>query len=67
VLAVPGFATTLGRQLDQWTANGGSNQQWYLQPTSDALVDLLRGTGARPPSTVPTVLVERASSRRTRR
>lgn len=30
------------------------------------LVDLLHGTGARPPSTVPTVLVERASSRRAR-
>ena len=49
VLDVPGFSTTLGQQLDQWTANTGSNQQWYLQPTSDGyftIVSLYNGLAA---------------------
>ncbi|HWF82595.1 MAG TPA: RICIN domain-containing protein, partial [Streptosporangiaceae bacterium] len=24
-----------GLQLQQWTSNGGTNQQWYLKPTGD--------------------------------
>ncbi|MEU7875194.1 RICIN domain-containing protein [Dactylosporangium sp. NPDC049140] len=35
VLDVNGGSTTLGLQLQQWTANSGTNQQWYLRPTSD--------------------------------
>jgi hypothetical protein len=35
VLDVNGSATTAGLQLQQWTANGGTNQQWYLRPTGD--------------------------------
>ena len=49
LLDVPGFSTTLGQQLDQWTANGGSNQQWYLQPTSDGyftIVSVYNGLAA---------------------
>jgi hypothetical protein len=49
VLDVPGFSTTLGQQLDQWTANSGSNQQWYLQPTSDGyftIVSVYNGLAA---------------------
>jgi len=49
VLDVPGFSTALGQQLDQWTANTGSNQQWYLQPTSDGyftIVSLYNGLAA---------------------
>ncbi|MBW8821326.1 MAG: RICIN domain-containing protein [Streptomyces sp.] len=49
VLDVPGFSTTLGQQLDQWTANNGSNQQWNLQPTSDGyftIVSVYNGLAA---------------------
>lgn len=35
VLDVDGGRTTTGLQLQQWTANGGTNQMWYLQPTGD--------------------------------
>lgn len=35
VLDVNGSAGTVGLQLQQWTANGGTNQQWYLRPTGD--------------------------------
>ncbi|MEU4249077.1 RICIN domain-containing protein [Amycolatopsis sp. NPDC026612] len=34
-LDVNGSATTAGLQLQQWAANGGTNQQWYLRPTGD--------------------------------
>ncbi|MGW3993128.1 RICIN domain-containing protein [Amycolatopsis sp. NPDC004772] len=34
-LDVNGSATTVGLQLQQWSANGGTNQQWYLRPTGD--------------------------------
>ncbi|HEU5429689.1 MAG TPA: RICIN domain-containing protein [Actinocrinis sp.] len=35
VLDVNGGSSTAGLQLEQWTANGGTNQQWYLKPTGD--------------------------------
>ncbi len=35
VLDVNGGSSTAGLQLQQWTANGGTNQQWYLKPTGD--------------------------------
>ena len=35
VLDVNASSTTVGLQLQQWTANGGANQQWYLRPTGD--------------------------------
>lgn len=33
VLDVNGGSSSVGLQLEQWTANGGTNQQWYLKPT----------------------------------
>ncbi|WP_225847781.1 RICIN domain-containing protein [Streptomyces sp. HPF1205] len=33
VLDVNASSSTAGLQLQQWTANGGTNQQWYLKPT----------------------------------
>lgn len=30
-LEVPGFSTTAGTQLDQWSCNGGANQLWRPQ------------------------------------
>jgi hypothetical protein len=35
VLDVNGGSSTQGLQLQQWSANGGTNQMWYLRPTSD--------------------------------
>jgi hypothetical protein len=35
MLDVNGHSTTSGVQLQQWTATGGANQQWYLRPTGD--------------------------------
>ncbi|NUP51138.1 MAG: beta-galactosidase [Catenulispora sp.] len=35
LLDVNASSSTVGLQLQQWTANGGSNQQWYLKPTGD--------------------------------
>jgi len=35
VLDVNGHSSTAGLQLQQWTANGGTNQEWYLRPTGD--------------------------------
>ena len=35
VLDVNASSSTVGLQLQQWTANGGTNQQWYLRPTGD--------------------------------
>ncbi|TLP52172.1 RICIN domain-containing protein [Microbispora triticiradicis] len=35
VLDVNGSSTTQGLQLQQWTANGGTNQLWYLRSTGD--------------------------------
>ncbi len=34
-LDVPGFSTTAGTQLVQWTANSGTNQQWTLSTSGD--------------------------------
>jgi hypothetical protein len=34
-LDVNGSSSTVGLQLQQWTANNGTNQQWYLRPTGD--------------------------------
>jgi hypothetical protein len=35
VLDVNGGSSTVGLQLQQWSANGGTNQMWYLRPTGD--------------------------------
>ncbi|WP_405087383.1 RICIN domain-containing protein [Microbispora sp. NBC_01389] len=35
VLDVNASSTTQGLQLQQWTANGGTNQLWYLRSTGD--------------------------------
>src|SRR5206468_4174802 len=35
VLDVNAGSSTTGLQLQQWTANGGTNQMWYLRPTGD--------------------------------
>ncbi|MDX8031415.1 RICIN domain-containing protein [Lentzea sp. BCCO 10_0856] len=34
VLDVNGSSSTTGLQLQQWTANGGSNQQWFVRPAA---------------------------------
>lgn len=34
-LDVDGYSSTVGLQLQQWTAGGGTNQQWYLRPNGD--------------------------------
>ena len=35
VLDVNAKSTTAGLQLQQWTANGGTNQMWFLRPTGN--------------------------------
>ncbi|MGW0763776.1 RICIN domain-containing protein, partial [Streptomyces sp. NPDC002814] len=35
VLDVNAGSSTEGLQLQQWSANGGTNQMWYLRPTGD--------------------------------
>src|SRR4051794_7677412 len=35
VLDVNAGSSTTGLQLQQWSANGGTNQMWYLRPTGD--------------------------------
>ncbi|MFI9816318.1 RICIN domain-containing protein [Saccharothrix variisporea] len=35
LLDVNASSATVGLQLQQWSANGGTNQQWYLRPTGD--------------------------------
>jgi hypothetical protein len=40
-LGVTGQATADGSPVDQWTPNGGTNQQWTLQPTGDGYYRLL--------------------------
>ncbi len=35
VLDVDAGSSATGLQLQQWTANGGTNQMWYLRPTGD--------------------------------
>jgi hypothetical protein len=32
VLDVSDFSTTPGQQIEQWTENNGTNQQWQLHP-----------------------------------
>jgi Ricin-type beta-trefoil lectin domain-like len=34
-LDVNAFSATVGLQLEQWTATGATNQQWYLRSTGD--------------------------------
>ncbi|MEX1654135.1 RICIN domain-containing protein [Streptomyces pseudovenezuelae] len=41
VLDVDGYSSTVGLQLQQWTPTGGTNQQWYLRPTSDGYFTLV--------------------------
>ncbi|MDX3192702.1 RICIN domain-containing protein [Streptomyces sp. MN03-5084-2B] len=48
-LDVNASSTTAGLQLQQWTANGGTNQQWFLRPTGDgyyAIVSQASGLAA---------------------
>jgi hypothetical protein len=46
VLDVNGGSSTAGLQLQQWTANGGTNQQWYLKPTGDGYYTIVsHGSG----------------------
>ena len=35
MLDVNAGSSTAGLQLQQWSANGGTNQMWYLRPTGD--------------------------------
>lgn len=37
---MPGFSTTAGTQLIQWSANGGTNQQWSVN-SSDGYATLV--------------------------
>ena len=46
VLDVPNQSTTPGVQLDQWTSNGGANQQWQFVSAGGGYYTL-RGKGAR--------------------
>jgi hypothetical protein len=41
LLEVPGQSTTQGTQLDQWSSNGGTNQQWSLTPTGNGAYTLV--------------------------
>jgi adhesin HecA-like repeat protein len=41
VLDVNGGSTTVGLQLQQWSANGGTNQQWFLRPAADGYFTLV--------------------------
>ncbi len=41
VLDVPGGSTATGVQLEQWTANGGTNQQWQLRPNGDGTYQIV--------------------------
>ncbi|MET8162374.1 RICIN domain-containing protein [Sphaerisporangium sp. NPDC005289] len=46
VLDVNGGSTTQGLQLQQWTANGGTNQMWYLRSTGDGYYTIVNyGSG----------------------
>jgi adhesin HecA-like repeat protein len=44
MLDVNGGSTTTGLQLQQWTANGGTNQMWYLRPTNDGYYTIISRT-----------------------
>jgi ricin-type beta-trefoil lectin protein/glycosyl hydrolase family 2 len=49
MLDVNGSSTTAGLQLQQWSANGGTNQQWQLRPTGDgyySIVNVASGLAA---------------------
>jgi hypothetical protein len=41
VLDVNGGNPTAGLQLQQWTANGGTNQMWFVRPTGDGFYTLV--------------------------
>ena len=41
VLDVNGSSSTTGLQLQQWTANGGTNQQWFLRPAADGFFTIV--------------------------
>ncbi|MEU8390807.1 RICIN domain-containing protein [Micromonospora sp. NPDC048842] len=46
MLDVNAGSTTQGLQLQQWSANGGTNQMWYLRPTGDGYYTIVgRGSG----------------------
>jgi hypothetical protein len=40
VLDVPNKSTTAGVQLEQWAANGGTNQQWQARPTGTGTYEI---------------------------
>ncbi|GAB2811801.1 RICIN domain-containing protein [Lentzea nigeriaca] len=41
VLDVNGSSSTTGLQLQQWTANGGTNQQWFLRSAADGFFTIV--------------------------
>jgi hypothetical protein len=46
MLDVNAGSSTAGLQLQQWTANGGTNQMWYLRPTGNGYYTIIaRGNG----------------------
>jgi hypothetical protein len=48
VLDVSGQATADGSPVDQWPANGGTNQQWTVQPTGDGYYRLVGVQSGKP-------------------
>ncbi|MGC4822149.1 RICIN domain-containing protein, partial [Micromonospora sp. DT63] len=46
VLDVNGASTTTGLQLQQWSANGGTNQTWYLRPTGNGYYTIVNQANA---------------------
>ena len=41
VLDVNAGDPTAGLQLQQWTANGGTNQMWFVRPTGDGFYTIV--------------------------
>jgi hypothetical protein len=41
VLDVNGSSSTTGLRLQQWTANGGTNQQWFLRSAADGFFTIV--------------------------
>lgn len=41
VLDVNGSSSATGLQLQQWTANGGTNQQWFLRPAAGGFLTIV--------------------------
>jgi len=46
LIDVNASSSTAGLEVQQWTANGGTNQMWYLLPTGDGYYTIVgRGNG----------------------